>query len=322
MAADVATVSHGLPTIPSLPSSSSGTGGIGQESSFQHMPGEVQRRIISNVRTPRDVLNLALTSKQVHLVASPRLIEEKVGWKIRQGVASPEAVTELLGEIARTEASARGVLLGRLIQEIPRMRYRLAAQKIQQLGIRQLGSMATMGPLLRHAEQSAVEQSLEAIHQLPAKHRASPLYCLADVFKNREARSVSLSDPTTVFNRLLDEVMRLPELGDQKELLRSDLAPSLSKLPANARAQAYYRLLDAASEIFHSDENRYQSSDDAIAAGVPPDDWLSGSLVSAISSLPESARAEAATHTLDAITKPGALSDDQRTKLAELGDGR
>ncbi|AJC22341.1 hypothetical protein RO07_20960 [Pandoraea pulmonicola] len=277
------------------------------------MPGEVLRRIISNVRTPRDTLNLALSSKQVHLVASPRLFAEKIDWKIRQGVATPEAVTKLLGEIERTEASARGMLLGRLIQEIPQMGYQIAAQKIQRLE-----SMAAF----QHAQQSAVEQFLEAIHQLPDKHRANPLYSLVAVFKDREARSVFLRDPTTVFNRLLDEVMRLPDLGDQKEILRYGLAPSLSKLPVNARAQAHYRLLDAASEIFHSDENRCQSSDDAIAAGVPPDDWLSGSLVGAINFLPESARAEAATRTLDAITKPGALSDDLRMKLAAFGAGR
>lgn len=81
------------------------------------------------------------------------------------------------------------------------MRYRMSTRQIQQ----PIG-METTEPRFQTAEQSAFEQSLNAIHQLPDKHRANPLYPLARVFSDHEARSVSLKDPATVFNRLLDAV--------------------------------------------------------------------------------------------------------------------
>jgi hypothetical protein len=312
MAADVAAVSSGMSTVPSLPSSSSATDDVGQKEPLQHMSGGFQRQIISSLRTPRESLNLALTSKCVHLLARNPGLEEKIDQKIRQGVTNHKVFTELLGEIERTEAGACSELLGRLILEIPRMRTWQLQQPV---------GMAATEQQLQAAEQSAFEQSLNVIHRLPGKHRATPLQSLADVFTGRETRSVSLRDPAIVFNRLLDEVMRLPDLGHRKVLLRSGMAPALSKLPENTRAEAYYRLLDAVNEILRAGENSHQSRDDAIAAGVPPDDWLRGDLIVAICWLPESSRREAITRALNTITEAGALRDDLRTKLAELGTG-
>ncbi|WP_147284513.1 hypothetical protein [Pandoraea pulmonicola] len=312
MATDVAAVSSSVSTVPSLPSSSSATEDVGQKKPLQHMSDGFQMQIISRLRTPRESLNLALTSKCVHLLARNPGLEEKIDQQIRQGVTNYKAFTELLGEIERTEASACSELLGRLILDIPRMRTRQIQQPL---------GMAATEQQLQAAEQSAFEQSLNAIHRLPGKHRATPLQSLAGVFTGRETRSVSLKDPATVFNRLLDEVRRLPDLDHRKVLLRSDMAPALLKLPENTRAEAYYRLLDAVNEILQSGENNHQSSDDAIAAGVPPDDWLRGDLIVAAYWLPESSRVEALTRALNTITKPGALRDDLRTKLADWGAG-